>query len=508
MKLTRRARPAIAGFAIAGVAAGGMIVAPQFALATNNTLTATTSLNVRIEPTTSSETLGTLSAGEQVARRGDPQGEWTPVTYNGKKAWVFSKYTKRDTADAASEGTATATEKLNIRAATTTLATILGTLEPGETVAVTGPETGGWLPVTYKGRDGFAYAPYLSLDSRKDAPDTSGVIPVSPDSDPTESPIPADDSSAAPVAPETSAAPEPSPTPEPKPTEAPTQDPADTHIGPAYASTAVNLRSEPNTSSRIITVLGVGEQVTTQGADQSGWTPVDYKGLQGWISTEFLAASAEGINGPATATGYTQTDVNVRTGPGLDWRIAKVFTANTEVQLTGVTQNGYSQIADDGTMLWISTLYLGSSPAPSGGGSGDNQGPVVTPNGGTDDDETLNTGGSSGLDGLTPNGKGIVRAIRQKFPQIATMYGVRPDSLPDHPSGRAVDIMMPNGTNDVALGNEISSWLQANANSLNIEYLIWRQHIWINGQGGWTAMADRGSPTANHMNHVHVTVNR
>ena len=66
--------------------------------------------------------------------------------------------------------------------------------------------------------------------------------------------------------------------------------------------------------------------------------------------------------------------------------------------------------------------------------------------------------------------------------------------------------MMPNGAADVALGDQVAAYLQQNADALNIEYLIWRQRIWINGDSGWTWMSDRGGTTANHYDHVHVTV--
>ena len=39
-----------------------------------------------------------------------------------------------------------------------------------------------------------------------------------------------------------------------------------------------------------------------------------------------------------------------------------------------------------------------------------------------------------------------------------------------------------------------------------MKYVIWRQRYWEPG-GSWEPMEDRGSPTANHMDHVHVTVN-
>jgi hypothetical protein len=40
---------------------------------------------------------------------------------------------------------------------------------------------------------------------------------------------------------------------------------------------------------------------------------------------------------------------------------------------------------------------------------------------------------------------------------------------------------------------------------LNITYIIWYQRIWSTNSPGWRKMADRGSPTANHMDHVHIS---
>ena len=38
--------------------------------------------------------------------------------------------------------------------------------------------------------------------------------------------------------------------------------------------------------------------------------------------------------------------------------------------------------------------------------------------------------------------------------------------------------------------------------------MIWDQHIWNNERSGdgWRYMANRGSDSANHKNHVHITV--
>ncbi|MBM6402257.1 hypothetical protein JQN70_17815 [Phycicoccus sp. MQZ13P-5] len=55
-------------------------------------------------------------------------------------------------------------------------------------------------------------------------------------------------------------------------------------------------------------------------------------------------------------------------------------------------------------------------------------------------------------------------------------------------------------------GDAIAAWVQQNVGKFNVKYLIWQQRYWAPGEG-WSTMEDRGSPTANHYDHVHVTVN-
>jgi hypothetical protein len=51
----------------------------------------------------------------------------------------------------------------------------------------------------------------------------------------------------------------------------------------------------------------------------------------------------------------------------------------------------------------------------------------------------------------------------------------------------------------------VAEYLQGRAGELGITYLIWKQRRWSPG-GSWVAMEDRGSATANHYDHVHVSV--
>ncbi len=113
-------------------------------------------------------------------------------------------------------------------------------------------------------------------------------------------------------------------------------------------------------------------------------------------------------------------------------------------------------------------------------------------------------------DHLTFDSVLIGRYVAATWPQVKTVGGWRPsDPYPDHPSGKAVDIMMPNGGvgKDKKLGDEIAAYFKEHADEFGVDYILWRQQQWsADSGGGWKAMSDRGSPTANHVDHVHISV--
>lgn len=97
------------------------------------------------------------------------------------------------------------------------------------------------------------------------------------------------------------------------------------------------------------------------------------------------------------------------------------------------------------------------------------------------------------------------RVITVLFPQIKTIYGYREDPLPWHPNGLAIDVMIPNyhSPEGIELGNQIAGYALANAKRWGINHVIWRQKIYP-GIGGGNWMADLGSETADHYDHVHI----
>ena len=104
------------------------------------------------------------------------------------------------------------------------------------------------------------------------------------------------------------------------------------------------------------------------------------------------------------------------------------------------------------------------------------------------------------LNGLAYNAAVFRDAVVNMFG--VTAYGLRPGDSGDHGSGLAVDFMVPVGSD---LGDAIANYAINNMGAHNISYVIWEQQIYGGWTGGWEWMEDRGSVTANHYDHVHVS---
>lgn len=107
----------------------------------------------------------------------------------------------------------------------------------------------------------------------------------------------------------------------------------------------------------------------------------------------------------------------------------------------------------------------------------------------------------SALPGLTANAAQVYLAVKSAF-GITNIGGLRPGDPGDHGSGRAVDVMI----SSQAQGDAVAAFALANMGKFNIHYVIWRQRIWTTSSPYWRPMEDRGSATANHYDHVHISV--
>lgn len=111
---------------------------------------------------------------------------------------------------------------------------------------------------------------------------------------------------------------------------------------------------------------------------------------------------------------------------------------------------------------------------------------------------------SSGIEPqLTANAKKGYRAVCAEFPEVKTFGGPRNDPGSDHHTGQALDIMISGST-----GDRITDFGIKHASELGVKYVIYEQKLYA-PYTGWEgrAMEDRGSATANHMDHVHISFN-
>ncbi|WP_427896585.1 SH3 domain-containing protein [Kribbella sp. GL6] len=192
----------------------------------------------------------------------------------------------------------------------------------------------------------------------------------------------------------------------------------------------------------------------------------------------------------ATGTKFTTTDVNLWSLP-LTGILLDVLPKGTKVSVTGKVDGLYAEVVSDGKSRWVKSQYLSATK------------PVQQVVGAIS--QAACKSGSAMEQGLTPDAIRVHRAICAMFPDITTYGGLRAgDTGSEHATGHAVDIMI----NSSSEGQEIADWLKANYQKLGVSQLIWEQHIWTvqRSSEGWRAMPDRGSPTANHMDHVHVSV--
>jgi hypothetical protein len=179
--------------------------------------------------------------------------------------------------------------------------------------------------------------------------------------------------------------------------------------------------------------------------------------------------------------------------------VVTVLSVGSKVSITSGSVRGWAAVLYDNQRRWVRSEYL-SSKKPSISKSSISS-PSATSNGSSN---AACRSGSSVESGLTADAIRVHRAICARFPQVTAYHGVRADSLPFHPSGRALDAMISNST----VGWQIASYVRSNASRLGVSEVIYSQRIWTvqRSSEGWRSMSDRGSATANHYDHVHVTV--
>ncbi|MBD3141640.1 coiled-coil domain-containing protein [Microbispora bryophytorum] len=114
--------------------------------------------------------------------------------------------------------------------------------------------------------------------------------------------------------------------------------------------------------------------------------------------------------------------------------------------------------------------------------------------------------------GLTQRLVTVRNVIMSQFPMPFSVGCLRAGDPGEHGKGRACDFMMSSGgrmPDAVAKerGDALAQWCIQHASEYGIMYIIWQQRYYdMRTRAGWRMMSDRGGITANHYDHVHVSV--
>ncbi len=195
---------------------------------------------------------------------------------------------------------------------------------------------------------------------------------------------------------------------------------------------------------------------------------------------------------------YATTVVNVRTAASSSADIVTTLSQGAAVTAIGDPADGWQQVTTKSGNGFVSSQYLTTTK------------PTATPT--TARTSSAKVGISSSYpacsvsssieSGITAGAIRVYRAVCANFPSVPSYGGYRNDG--EHSSGKAIDVMI----SSPAQGRAIADWARANASALGISEVIHAQQIWTvqRSSEGWRWMADRGSATANHYDHVHILV--
>jgi len=177
---------------------------------------------------------------------------------------------------------------------------------------------------------------------------------------------------------------------------------------------------------------------------------------------------------------WTTAPLNLWDQPGDEATKLGEIDEGEQVLVTGRALYERVEIVVDGEARWVTAGYLSTEKPFTLGGDC--------------------TNGSTVESGVSPNIVKVHEAVCAEFPDITTYGTFRGDG--EHAQGIAVDIMVSGDE-----GYQVAEFVRKYYQELGVSYIIYSQRIWSveRSSEGWRGMSDRGSTTANHYDHVHVT---
>ena len=316
-------------------------------------VTASSSLNVRSNASTSSPIIGSLKTNDIVEILETLNG-WYKIKYNNSVGYVSSQYvyvtiltpdngandnnSSSDSNNGSNDnssttqnkiGKVTASSSLNVRSNASTSSSIIGSLKTNDTVEIL--ETlNGWYKIKYNNSVGYVSSQYVSITTS--APNTGISSDSTTGSDSNNS---SNDNSST----------------------------TQTKTGKVTASSSLNVRSSASTSSSIIGSLKTNDTVEIL-ETLNGWYKIKYNNTIGYVSSQYISVSTSSGSSSNPETTHTKTgtvtassSLNVRSSASVSSSIIGSLNSKATVEILE-TLNGWYKIKYNNSVGYVSSQYI------------------------------------------------------------------------------------------------------------------------------------------------------
>ncbi|HBI6988066.1 TPA: SH3 domain-containing protein [Clostridium perfringens] len=319
-------------------------------------------LNVRTSPNENGQVIGTLHKNDKVNVLDKSIDGWYKIDFNGRRAYVSSKYVnlisyknnevKTEVKKEPIEGTGKVNinTALNVRQASTTNSRIIGSLKGGEKVNIIS-ESNGFYKIEFNNSYGYVYSKYISKDG-----DSEKVQVVKQEEVKKEK---VDESKKEAKA-----------TPKAEPVVLAVRSLNKTGI--VNVSSSLNVRSSASTSSKVIGSLSGNTKVTIIG-EEGAFYKIEYKGSHGYVAKEYVKDVTENNNSnqgtqtpekPSTPESTEKTGIvnvssslNVRSSASTSSKVIGSLSGNTKVTIVG-EEGAFYKIEYKGSHGYVAKEYV------------------------------------------------------------------------------------------------------------------------------------------------------
>ena len=319
-------------------------------------------LNVRTSPNENGQVIGTLHKNDKVNVLDKSIDGWYKIDFNGRRAYVSSKYVnlisyknnevKTEVKKEPIEGTGKVNinTALNVRQASTTNSRIIGSLKGGEKVNIIS-ESNGFYKIEFNNSYGYVYSKYISKDG-----DSEKVQVVKQEEIKKEK---VDESKKEAKA-----------TPKAEPIVLAVRSLNKTGI--VNVSSSLNVREGASTSSKVIGSLSGNTKVTIIG-EEGAFYKIEYKGSHGYVAKEYVKDVTESNNSnqgtqtpekPSNPESTEKTGIvnvssslNVRSSASTSSKVIGSLSGNTKVTIVG-EEGAFYKIEYKGSYGYVAKEYV------------------------------------------------------------------------------------------------------------------------------------------------------